>query len=486
MIEFNSKNIKTYYNTCKHYFLNQWREHRKRFISVVLLLIAVIGVIIYAALRNPTPETTKTNDSPSPLQVEAVKFGDTSVMQTTTGSVQDVNTVQLVAQSAGPVSVISVSEGDAVYHGQLILQQRSAYNAGNQQSVSRQIAQKNLKQAETTLQSTVESVSLRREQASLNEENSDEQRRLLEESENGVDRLIELSEDQVEYLEQQIETAPDDATRATLRGQLLGVQSTLNQARSQQRDINYRTDQDNPPAELSEVSRDLVFSSTEGELEVAKLQRDIAALNLKSARIAEAATRVTAPFSGTIQSLEVTEGQYVQPGTPVAVISGQEELQLSVLLSSNLAQQVDRGGTITLQDDGQTFSVPIQYVSQVPVQGSLHELTAILPNGTQALTDGESVAVDIPLLQMTPISSNYYVPLDAVFVTNRESFVFVVGEDGSVEQRTVETGTALGDVIDIRTGLVPGDIVILDRRVTAGMQVEYKLRQSAADVAELG
>src|SRR5207253_3760389 len=68
------------------------------------------------------------------------------------------------------------------------------------------------------------------------------------------------------------------------------------------------------------------------------------------------------------------------------------------------------------------------------------------------------------------------VPSQAVQVGQDKSFVYVVKADGTVEIRTVKTGTAMESMTVIEDGLKPGEQVVTDGqlRLVPGAKVQVK------------
>jgi len=222
-----------------------------------------------------------------------------------------------------------------------------------------------------------------------------------------------------------------------------------------------------------------VYKSTELQLETSKLQKEIADLNYKIAQITANTTRVLAPFAGTVEKVYVQEGEYVSPGTPVAVIQGGETWCIQVPVSGKLAQQIDKTGQLTVKTGDQEIMIPINHVTRAPVNGQLFEVLAVIPEesrvGSLVLED-QSYEVELPLLSVSLSEGNSFIPLDAVFVTNTERFVYVV-EDGVASKQTVTTGEIIGTSIEITDGLSQDDQVILDRRVVAEQPVTVALNE---------
>lgn len=463
-------------------FQSTWKKSRTSFttflkkrglvlaIALTVVLLVVTGVAV-ATQQKPVQEETQPERRA--LQVETVIYGQESLTEEVAGTIKNLNAITLVAQSNGPVSRVNVFEGDQVQRGAVLMNQETAYAAGNAATVQRQISQKNLESAQESLDSTVETVAKQREQADKNRDNQTELKEISESSILETEDLIAVIETQVDALETAIETAPTVDDENTLRGSLINAQSNLNTARQNLRTVRYQTDEDEEYILLQDISKDLVYKTTEIQLKTAEIQRDIAKLQLRAAQITEATTRVTAPFAGVIEKVYVQPGEYVNPGDPIAVLRGNTELCLQMSIPGSLAKQIDTDQPLVVTlPDGQTISLGINHVSAAPVNGQLYEVLAGLPEQYhQQVYDEQSLSVALPLYELSALAGAAFVPLDSVFITSNQEFVFV-NVDGVAEQRLIETGAILGDSIEIIDGLLPGDEVIVDRRVIAGQLVE--------------
>jgi len=461
------------------------------------LAVAAISVLLFIGLFAAALATNGTDEpeaevTPRILQVNGFTFGETPVQEEVVGTIKNQNTLTLVAQSNGPVQSVLVTEGAKVYRGTTIVQQETAYAAGNVQAVATQLATKNAQLATESLESTVRQVSLSREQADLSRDNTENLREIAEKSISETKQIIELSETIAETIEDNLEAEQagtnDPATVQTLRQALLGAQSGLNQARQGLRSLEYQTDTDNPQSKLADLQRQVVQESTELQLKSAQLQKDIAQLNVRQAQIAQAATRVTAPIAGTVEKVFVRPGQFVSPGTPVAVIKGETDLLLEILVAGKVALQVDDSQNAVVKGlSGNAVTLPIQHVSAAPVSGSLYQVLIQVPAEYEPFVfQNQTVAVTLPLHKTSLAAGNSFVPLDALFVSNTGRYVFIE-QDGKAVQKPVETGEIVGTGIEITSGLVPGEIILLDRRVIDQQEIEVELLSvPSTSVVELG
>lgn len=444
-----------------------------------LPILAILGVglmaLIVAARLMTQPEPVATPSAPAPLEVQAVTFGQTALSESTYGTVKNLTSITLVAQSSGPVSDLKVVEGQPVAKGEVLLRQTSAYAAGNAATVQRQIAAKGYQLSNETFSNTQQTVAKTREQADLNRDNSEEMRKIIEASLGDTRSLITTTEQVVEKIEQDITNEQNGANNPnTIQGfrqQLISFRGVLNQNRSALRSAEYEANADKPPAKLAQIQKDLVYLSTDLQLKSAQINKDIAGLNLRLAHIQEASTRVAAPFAGSIEKVYVQPGQHVTPGTPVIKIKGDTQLTLQIAVSGALAAMIDSDQSVNVQLGDNLYYLPLTHVSSTPINGQMYEVMVVVPSEYERFVfEGQSLAVQLPLYNVSIDQGNYFLPLDAVFITNAGTYV-MVAENNVAVRKPVVIGEITGDTVEVKDGLIPGQQVILDRRVIEGQQV---------------
>lgn len=450
-----------------------------------LALVILLGSVAVASATRQPEETP----APSPIPVKkvpVVKVGDTVLSERASGTVKNLTSLQLVAQTAGPVSQVLVSEGQMVKKGQILVRQSSAYEAGSSASVQRQVAAKNYELAKATADNTSAVVAKNRELADLNRDNTEELRKINDQSLGEIRSLLTTTEQVISKIESDIRAeeqgANNPATIQALRQSLVSYKGVLNQNRSALRSTEYSTNTDKPPTKIANLTRDLVFQTTELQLKSAQLNKEIAGLNLQLARIAEAATRVAAPISARVEKVFVQVGQYVTPGTPVAKIKGEPKLYLQIPVAADVASRIDETRALEVSFNDQPLSLPISHVSQSPVSGQLYEVLATIPSSL-AKTFQEETMVEVKLPFVSQSSTATFLPMTSVFLTNTQTFVYVL-KDGVAQLREVQLGEVVGTNVEIKSGVQPGELIILDRTVLEGQAVEAVY--DAASVEERG
>ena len=438
-----------------------WQKHQLKAVAVV----TVVFLLALAATQFTKAQPEEEIVERTTRKVETLSINTSQVSQTVPATVKNLNSVTLVAQTAGPIGSINYREGSNVYQGTLIASQNSSYSGGNSAVVGSQIAGKNFELAEETLKNTVEIVSKNRELADLNRNNTEELRKISEQSVGETEEVLNLIHDRIEATETQLaDPTISPETQSQLAQQLISLKSSANQTEQGLRNLRYQLDTDKPADKLAEASKDLVYKTTELQLKSAEISKDIASLSYKQAQIAASMTRVVAPFAGTVEKIYVEPGQYVTPGTPVAKITGAPRLCIVATISGNLATKIDNASSLTFEVNGKSYTQPINHVTSTPTSGSLYEVLTTLPEWySNILYENQTIEITLPLLG-SALTTTEFIPVDAVFVTNTSRFVYVL-EDGKAVRRVVDTGAIVGSNIEIKSGLTNTDTIILDRSV---------------------
>jgi len=210
----------------------------------------------------------------------------------------------------------------------------------------------------------------------------------------------------------------------------------------------------------------------------AELQRAEAACAEVEALLAR--KRITAPFDGVLGIRQVSLGQYLNPGAPIASMHSLDPIQVQFNLPQQQMAAATPGRVLRvisedrpeLARDGTVSALD----SQVNESSRAITVEGTLPNKDKALRPGMFVNVEIPLpkeegVLVVPASAINYAPYgDSVFVVKAGTSM-----DGKaakvVSQQFVKLGQNRGDQIRVLSGLAPGDEV-----VTSGV---FKLRPGA-------
>ena len=209
------------------------------------------------------------------------------------------------------------------------------------------------------------------------------------------------------------------------------------------------------------------------------LNKYLADLNVKISQVNEGLMFPSAPFAGTVERVFVHPGQVVNPGIPLLVLRGDVNTASAIILASaDIASNVSRfEPTQFTIGSAQVPALP-RAVAQEPTDGSLLAITYTLPKeNTAQLTNGSYITADVPVGTNYLKADDPFVPLDAVYQTQDNSYVLVAEKQGDkliAKNRTVTVGQVFGEFVDVTAGVKPGDQVILDRNVIEGDVVNIK------------
>ena len=213
------------------------------------------------------------------------------------------------------------------------------------------------------------------------------------------------------------------------------------------------------------------FDQRTAQLEAAERQYDVAkngaaqqyqALLGARARVvlaqkAVADTVVKAPFAGAVGERFVSVGDYVTRGMKVATVVRINPLRVELTVPEQYVSAVAPGRAVTFDVDaypGETFSGQVRYVSpSVTAATRALMLEAVVPNPNGRLKPGFFAVARI---EEAGKQSGILAPATAVRTTAGTARVFVLSGDRA-EERIVTTGQAVGDQIEISSGLKAGE-----------------------------
>jgi RND family efflux transporter MFP subunit len=193
------------------------------------------------------------------------------------------------------------------------------------------------------------------------------------------------------------------------------------------------------------------ISGNDYEKAVAGLQQ--AGVNLQSNRNKLSYTFLYAPVSGVIKSVDFEVSEMVNAGTPVFEIlsSGQKEIEVD--MPQNLYLQHHRFNSFYAFVNGHSYPLYLRDIIPDADNNQLFKAQFLILGNSTELIDGMNADVRIGLSDPQR-SGLLSLPEHAVFQKEGTTYVWVLGNDGRVNQTEVVTGglDADGNVI-IKAGL---------------------------------
>ncbi len=209
----------------------------------------------------------------------------------------------------------------------------------------------------------------------------------------------------------------------------------------------------------------------EAALAAAKKQVAAAKANVASLQSNVQFSRIYAPFSGTIGISQVKKGTAVVAGqtvlntistnNPVAVDFTVD--QKKIYRFSELEQKKDNLKdsvfTIAFESDVYPYPGKIDFVDRAvdPQTGTI-KVRLSFPNDKGLLKPGMNTTVRV---KNTASKNATIIPHDAVNEQLGEFSVYVLGDSSKVHQQQVELGSPIGDNIIVKSGLKPGEKIVV-------------------------
>jgi membrane fusion protein (multidrug efflux system) len=190
--------------------------------------------------------------------------------------------------------------------------------------------------------------------------------------------------------------------------------------------------------------------------------RDAAQARVAQIRAQIADRVVRAPFSGVLGLRQVSPGALVTPGTPIATLDDISRVYVDFPLPESQLSRIGPGQRVDARAVAypeQRFEGTVQTVdARIDPATRAVQVRADLPNPQRLLRPGMLINVEIAGAQRTAL----LLPEIAVTQVGRESFVFRVGNKGSVEQVKVVAASRRDGKVEIVDGVAIGDRIVVD------------------------
>ncbi len=226
---------------------------------------------------------------------------------------------------------------------------------------------------------------------------------------------------------------------------------------------------------------------TRQEFDVRQTEKDMAAQGLAraEARLAQAHagakaagtiagyTRITAPISGVVTARTAEAGMTVFPGTPLLTVEEEGHYRLEVAAPETLSGKVKAGNPVSFSIDGVGAGMSGKVSEVVPaVDPATRTFTVKIDVAVPGLRSGLYGRALFPAGTRQGVSA----PKSAVVERGALTSVWVVGTDNSARMRLVKTGRAVGDRVEILSGLAAGERVVAGgtEKVVDGARVEQR------------
>jgi membrane fusion protein (multidrug efflux system) len=215
-------------------------------------------------------------------------------------------------------------------------------------------------------------------------------------------------------------------------------------------------------------------AATQRDLDNATSQLAISKARLEGISARLERTSILAPINGVLNDLLVEEGEYVDPGNPVAQVVDTNTVKVVVEIPERDIAFFSIGGKAEIfyntRDPNESLAGTITYISELADSKTRTTRTEItLNNEKRLLRSGQIVKIR---LTRRILKDAILIPLQAVIPMEDSKVVYVVNSS-QAKRHEVILGIIKGDQVRIKSGLEPGDKLIIagHRFVAPGQKV---------------
>ena len=168
---------------------------------------------------------------------------------------------------------------------------------------------------------------------------------------------------------------------------------------------------------------------------------------------------VLAPQSGTLVTMNATEGSYISNSMPLIVIDGAEQMKVTASVSEALVPKISAGDSadVTVGAANQKFTAVVRSVERAAsMQTKLYNVVLTVPADVTGLLSGmfADVTFHTDVAEQTIV-----VPTEAIRTSNGVQYVYVV-EDDTARYIEVTTGLVGSGVTEVTSGLTEGQQLV--------------------------
>ncbi|OJV12613.1 MAG: hypothetical protein BGO21_02385 [Dyadobacter sp. 50-39] len=174
---------------------------------------------------------------------------------------------------------------------------------------------------------------------------------------------------------------------------------------------------------------------------------------------------IVAPLSGTVSMHKVKQGEFVNPGTPIAAIADISKLKTTVFVDQQMSYELKIGETATISAPlfgDQQFTGKIIFISPVADANHNYQVDLLVSQtGKILLRGGTDVQVSFNTISQ---KEALQIPRAAIMTDTREPYVFVA-ENGKAITKNIKTGLLQQNMAQVLAGLQPGEQVITSGQI---------------------
>ncbi|UJP63533.1 efflux RND transporter periplasmic adaptor subunit [Mongoliitalea daihaiensis] len=190
----------------------------------------------------------------------------------------------------------------------------------------------------------------------------------------------------------------------------------------------------------------------------AKNRKETLEKSLASLRTQESKTLIRAPFSGTVETVQVRLGELVQPGSPMFQFVGVSDLYVEADVSERYIGVISKGDSVEISfpSINEAFRTKVSAVGSIinPTNRTF-KVEVFLPN----LPNVKPNMISVLKIKDYEVAQAVKVPNYLILQDNKGEYVFIV-EDGLSKKRYIQRGRTYKDRSEILEGLTGTETLV--------------------------
>ncbi len=214
------------------------------------------------------------------------------------------------------------------------------------------------------------------------------------------------------------------------------------------------------------------FDQVETQKNVAESEYERAKAILREAEAIQGYTRVRAPFSGIVTGKKIDTGSMAVPGMQLLTVEDTSAFLVEAAMDERLAAHIKPGIPVNVAIDSINRNMNGRISEVVPsIDPSTRTFVVKITVSGAGLKTGLYARVRIPTGRREALT----VPASSIVEKGQLTGVYAVDAKGIVAYRLVRIGNNFGNSVEVLSGLVPGDRIIvagLEKAVDGGIMTE--------------
>ncbi len=379
-----------------------------------MILIFSLASLLSACGRR---QEALTQDVPiAQVKIEKVAASEIDSIHEAAGTVRSATVTALSSRVMGSVIALNAREGDRVRRGQLLIEIDSRDLAAQVQK-----AQAGLLEAQQSLDEAERAINAARSATAA----ADAARELASATFNRYRTLLErrsVSPQEFDEVQTRLRVAEAEADRAERMLQTMEAKKRQSLARIEQ-----------------------------------------AKADITSAQVYAGYAKIISPIDGIVTSRQTDIGQMAAPGFPLLTVEDSSRYRLEASVEESLVDGVKLN---------QEVAVFIDALGAIEIAGRVAEIVPAADPASRSFT----VKIDLPDGQKSNLRSGLFgrarfatgrrksltVPRQAIIERGQLTGVYVIDDTGIARLRLIKTGKSAGDRVEILSGLVEGERIVID------------------------